>query len=276
MGVTRGRVAVFCSQKTAWALLLILATAFASRALVAEPDAKPRVTLLVPAYFYPAGDGLQEWDRLLAAADRVPIVAIVNPASGPDKAVDTNYEKLLARAKKAKRLTLLGYVTTSYAKRPAADVKADVDTWLRLYPAIQGIFFDEQASAAEHVDYQAELYQHVRKTRGLSLVVTNPGTTCDERFVARPAADSVCLFEGPKPFSAADFPRWRSKYAADQASVLSYKIAGKDEMRRLIDFATKEQLGYCYVTDADGANPWDRLPSYWDDEVAAAAAANAR
>jgi hypothetical protein len=239
----------------------------------AEPERQaPPVTLLVPAYFYPAGEGLQHWDHLLASADRVPIVAIVNPASGPGKTADANYEKLLGRAKRAKRLTLIGYVTTSYAGRPIADVQADVDTWLKLYPSIQGIFFDEQASSGEHEAYQAELYQHVRKTRRLSLVITNPGTTCDEQFVAGPAADAVCLFEGPKPFSAAELPKWRTKYAANRAAALSYQIEKSDEMRELITFATREKLGYCYVTDATGANPWDRLPSYWDEEVAAVAA----
>lgn len=253
---------------------MMMAGAFATPAAAAGGDTRPRVTLLVPAYFYPAGERLQDWGRLLAAADRVPIVAIANPASGPGKAADPNYEKVLALAKRAERLTLIGYVTTSYAKRPAAEVKADVDAWLRLYPSIEGIFFDEQASGGQHVDYQAELYEYVRKTHGLSLVVTNPGTTCDEQFIARPAADAVCLFEGPKPYGAGELPGWRGKYAANRAVVLSYKIDGADTMQKLIEFATREKLGFVYVTDADGANPWDRLPSYWDEEVAAVARVN--
>src|SRR5262245_25171375 len=175
-------------------LVMSLAAVLMAADVVADEPAEklPAVRLLVPAYFYPAGKGDEEWDKLIAAAHRVPIVAIVNPASGPGKLADPNYEKLLARAKEAKRLTLIGYVTTSYAKRPAEDVQADVDQWLKLYPAIQGIFFDEQASGAEQVQYQTRLYEHVRKTRKLKLVITNPGTTCDEGFVAKPATDAVC------------------------------------------------------------------------------------
>ncbi len=118
------------------------------------PASQPRndaahasLRILVPAYFYPAGEGLREWDRLLAAADDVPIAAIVNPASGPGKGGDPNYVTLLRRARKTK-LTLIGYVPLSYAKRPLADVRADVDTWLRHYPDLDGILFDEQPSAA--------------------------------------------------------------------------------------------------------------------------------
>jgi hypothetical protein len=228
----------------------------------------------VPAYFYPGGNGAKEWDNLLAAADRVPVVAIVNPASGPGRRVDPNYTAIFERAAKAKHLTLIGYVTTSYAKRPAEEVVAEVDQWLRFYPEIQGIFFDEQASGAEHVEYQARLYDHVRTARKLKLVITNPGTTCYEGYVARPAADAVCLFEGPKPFDAARMPDWKAKHAASRAAVLSYKIDGKDAMQKLIEAAAQKKLGYAYVTDAAGGNPWNRLPAYWDDEVAAVEVAN--
>src|SRR2546423_1244987 len=121
---------------------------FASFALAQAPRAEePRVRLLVPAYFYPAGEGLKDWERLFTASAHVPITAIVNPASGPGKDADPNYVKLLQRAKEHKGLTLVGYVGTSYGKRKLDDVKADVDRWLKLYPSIHGIFFDEQASA---------------------------------------------------------------------------------------------------------------------------------
>jgi hypothetical protein len=231
---------------------------------------QPPVRLLVPAYFYPAGDGAKEWDRLLAAADRAAIVAIVNPASGPGRRVDPNYTAILEKASKAKRLTLIGYVSTSYARRPIEEVKADVDQWLKLYPGIHGIFFDEQTSSAEQIGYYTGLYKHVRETHKLKLVIANPGTTCAEDYISKPAADAACLFEGPKPFDAAMLPLWRTKYDAKRAAVLSYQIASAQEMQRLIALAAKEKLGYCYVTDDTGSNPWDRLPKYWDEEVAAA------
>jgi hypothetical protein len=235
----------------------------------AEPAEKsPAVRLLVPAYFYPAGNGAKEWDKLIAAADRAAIVAIVNPASGPGRRVDPNYTAVLDKAAKAKQLTLIGYVSTSYAKRPLEEVKADVDQWLKFYPSIVGIFFDEQTSAAEQVDYYAALYKHVRATHKLQLVITNPGTTCDEEYLAKPAADAACLFENAKPFDAARLPEWRSKYPADRAAVLSYQIDSTEAMQVLVAFAVKNNIGYCYVTDARGNNPWNRLPKYWDEEVA--------
>jgi hypothetical protein len=254
---------------------VLIAAVVATAASAQEPAAKtPPVQLLVPAYFYPDGNGAKEWDKLLAAADPAAMVAIVNPASGPGRRVDPNYTTVLEKAAKAKRLTLIGYVSTSYAKRPLEQVKADVDLWLKFYPGIHGIFFDEQTSSAEQLDYYAALYKHVRETHKLKLVITNPGTTCDEGYVSKPAADAVCLFEGPKPFDAAKLPKWRSKYEANRAAVLSYQIESAEALQRLIAFAAKHNLGYCYVTDAAGSNPWNRLPTYWDEEVKAAEIAN--
>jgi hypothetical protein len=253
--------------------ILLLALAMDAAAVVqasaaAEPAA-PQVRLLVPAYFYPAGRGRDEWDKLLTAASEVPIVAIVNPASGPGRRVDPNYSAIFERAANAKNLTLIGYVTTSYAKRPVADVNAEVDRWLEFYPGINGIFFDEQASGHEHVDYQAELYEHVRTARKLKLVITNPGTTCAEGFVSRPAADAVCLFEGPRPFDAAPLPEWVARYKPDRIAALSYQIESSSDMQKLIAAAGERKIGYCYVTDAGGNNPWNRLPKYWEEEVKA-------
>jgi hypothetical protein len=249
-------------------LLAIVGAAAVQMTARAEP-ASPPVRLLVPAYFYPVGKGKGEWDQLLAAADQTPIVAIVNPASGPGRRVDPNYSAIFGRAAKAKQLTLIGYVTTSYTKRPVAEVKAEVDRWLEFYPAIQGVFFDEQASGAEHVAYHAELYEHVRTARKLKLVVTNPGTTCAEGFVSRPAADAVCLFEGPKSFDGAPLPDWTGRYQAERFAALSYQIDSAADMKKLIAAAGEKKFGYCYVTDAGGNNPWNRLPTYWEEEVKA-------
>src|SRR5687767_6171551 len=52
---------------------------------VTAADPPPKMRLLVPAYFYPAGKGEKEWERLLAAPEEAGVVAIVNPASGPGR-----------------------------------------------------------------------------------------------------------------------------------------------------------------------------------------------
>jgi hypothetical protein len=109
-----------------------------------------QMRLWVPAYYYPFGAGLREWNRLIASAKAVPIVAIVNPASGPGEHVDTNFAAVIPRARKA-GITVVGYIGTQYTRKPLGQVKQEVDTFLRFYPDIQGFHFDEQSSDARGV-----------------------------------------------------------------------------------------------------------------------------
>ena len=55
--------------------------------------AAPKLELLVPAYFYPAGSGSDSWQALDDAAARVGVgvTAIVNVNSGPGDTLDPNY-----------------------------------------------------------------------------------------------------------------------------------------------------------------------------------------
>jgi len=226
-----------------------------------------RTNMLVPAYFYPAGDGLKHWDQLFEAAPRAPIVAIVNPASGPGKEADPNYTKIIERGRESP-IVLLGYVTSSYAKRPLAEVKADIDVWMRLYPDVLGIFVDEQASAEEHLQYYESIYKHIREQHKFKIVITNPGVACSEKYFAKPAIDVACLFEGPRAVDVKELPRWLDKQGWSRAAILAYKAPTAERMRQSIAAAAEKKVGFIYITDTEGANPWDRLPSYWKEEVA--------
>ena len=238
----------------------------ACRDLEAAPRS-PKLRILVPAYFYPAGPGLAEWDALIAAAKDVPVVAITNPASGPGEKVDPAYTQVLQRAIAA-GVTVVGYVSTSYAKRPIADVEADVAGWPRLYPGIQGIFFDEQVSSAASVDYYATLYAAARAKVRNGLVINNPGVPCAEEYFSRPATDVGCIFEHHEGFDLFHRPSWKRDWPRERFAGLVYRVAGQEAMQQAVRKAVRERLGYFYVTDAGGVNPWDRLPTYWKAEVA--------
>jgi hypothetical protein len=248
------------------AVLLVLSLGVVSLR-AGEPDKAAKIRLLVPAYFYPSGKGLQEWETLFKATGRVSIVAVVNPASGPGKKPDPNYLAIIRRARKA-GLTLVGYVSTRYAKRPVAEVKADIDAWVKFYPAVQGIHIDEQASAADKVDYYADLYRYIRKKLSRAVVVSNPGTSCAPEYLRRPAADVFCLFERDKDFADFQPPEWAARYPARRFAALAYDVATAETMRKYLRLAARRKVGHVFITDARGANPYDRLPSYWEAEVA--------
>ena len=70
---------------------------------------------------------------------------------------------------------IVAYVGTQYTRKPLAAVKGEIDTYLRFYPDIQGIHFDEQSSDAKDVGYFAELYHYVHQRIPEALVLNNPG-----------------------------------------------------------------------------------------------------
>lgn len=247
----------------------------AQKVVNAEKRAQPApaLSLWVPAYFYPNGPGLREWDRLIAAAKVVPIVAIVNPASGPGDHVDPYIAKVVTRARKG-NVKLVAYVATQYTRKSLDVAKREVDTYLTFYPEIQGVHIDEQSSQAKDVDYYAELYRYVRKRIPGALVLSNPGTVCAAEYLARPAADAVCLFERDRAFDEFRPPAWANRFPADRFCVQSYHVDTEAEMKRALRRAVQLRVGYVFITDDVGPNPYDRLPTYWDAEVEAVRQAN--
>src|SRR6266513_6513413 len=78
----------------------------------------PRVLalgILVPAYFSPAPGGY--WSALNQAADRVPLIAIMNPNNGPATSVNSNYTSAVNALRNADG-RVIGYVYSSYTARP--------------------------------------------------------------------------------------------------------------------------------------------------------------
>src|SRR5262245_60889383 len=105
----------------AWVVAVALTVSMPARAQASgnkagEGAASVAMRLWVPAYYYPFGPGLLEWDRLIASAKAVPIVAIVNPASGPGDRVDTHFAAIIPRARRA-GVTIVGYITTQYGRK---------------------------------------------------------------------------------------------------------------------------------------------------------------
>jgi hypothetical protein len=226
----------------------------------------PTVRLLVPAYFYPAGEGLDTWKILIQSAAKAPIVAIVNPGSGPGKRVDKNYSDLFQLSKNS-RVTLIGYVTLSYAKRPLSAVRADVDKWLQFYPEVRGIFFDEQPSDAEHADFARDCFAYARAKINKAVIVSNPGVVCAPEYLMGSSTSTVCVFEHHRGFENYRLPEWADAMKPHRFAVLHYGLATADDMRRTLQAAIQQRAGYIFLTDQKAPMPWGALPAYWQEEL---------
>ncbi|AFZ35275.1 conserved exported protein of unknown function [Stanieria cyanosphaera PCC 7437] len=229
--------------------------------------------ILLPLYIYPNWyePKTYVWSDVASAAQRVPIMAIINPNNGPDgKPPNQDYQRGLKDLRQS-NITILGYVYTQYGDRSIEEVKQDIDLYNNYYD-VDGIFLDESASDIKQINYYQELYNYIKTKTNLDQVIINPGTDTDESYLNRPAADLAVIFEdysqawkGYKPKSYVN--KYQSKYFAS----LIHSVADATTMKSYIDHAIACKIGYIYVTDdsptSDDGDPWNSLPSYWQEEI---------
>ena len=219
--------------------------------------------IIVPAYFYPGS----LWTSLNRASGRVSLVAIMNPNSGPDTTQNPDYVAAV-NSLRASGGKVIGYVSTSYTTRSTNAAKTDIDRYFSFY-AVDGIFLDELTndSNTNHLNYYAVLYQYIQ-TRGTNLlVVGNPGFNTQEGYLTRPCADLLVTFESNAGYTNYVVDGWTTNHLARQFCHLPYAVASATTMTNYVNLAASRNVGWIYVTDDSGANPWDTLPAYWTNEV---------
>jgi len=229
---------------------------------VAEICAAP-TGIVVPAYFY-AGP---LWSSMNWAAGRVPLVAILNPNSGPGLTQDPQYVTAVNNLRAAGG-KVIGYVSTSYTARDTNTVKTDINRYFSFY-AVDGIFLDELTNDSDtgHLNYYAGLYQYIQ-TKGTNLlVIGNPGTQTQEAYLTRPCADVLVTLESPTGYSNYVADAWVTNHLARQFCHLPYAVASASTMTNFVNLANARNTGWIYVTGDSGTNPWDTLPTYWTNEV---------
>lgn len=219
--------------------------------------------VLVPAYFYPGS----LWAGMNWAAGRVPLVAIMNPNSGPDTTQNLDYVAAV-NSLRATGGRVIGYVSTAYTARGTNTVMTDIDRYFSFY-SVDGIFLDEftNDADADHLNYYAALYQYIQ-TKGTNLlVVGNPGINTLEAYLTRPCADVLVTFEVDTGYAAHAVDDWVTNHLARRFCHLPYNVASAATMTNDVNLAGARNVGWLYVTGDNGANPWDTLPSYWKNEV---------
>ena len=222
--------------------------------------------ILVPAYFDPTAT--TQWTWLNQAAERVPLVAIMNPNSGPGSKPLGSYLQAIANLRRSGG-QVIGYVHASYARRPMVDVRAEVDRYISFY-APDGFFIDEMTNdnLSTNVAYFEDLYRYIKSKGTNYFVVGNPGINAPVTYLARPCADAIVTFEHHTGYLDYKPDFWTQSWAASSISHLCYAVAPAEAMSNYVTLAVQRNAGLIYITDDSGANPWDRLPSYWEEEVA--------
>ncbi len=251
----------------------VLLASFVAALLVAITSRRVRTGLtteLVPAYFYPDGDGLAAWNQLIIDAESINIEVILNPASGPGTAQDPNYVAVVNNLRSAGG-GVFGYVSTQYGNRDITAVIEDINTYVKFYK-INGIFVDEMANTLEKVPYYEELYHSIKKLDSDFKVVGNPGMPYTVESYLR-AADTLVIFEGTaaayahfQPFITAP---WVANHPPNRFANIVYALKSTTELHRAFVAARRTNAGSVFVTDGGLPNPYAGLPHYWVQQVAA-------
>lgn len=244
-------------------LALLLAGCQSSAAMTTPPTAandrgsasSAPTGIVIPMYMYPGA----QWNAVIAqksAHPNVPIVVIANVNNGAGRKKQAVYTTYIAR-EQAAGVSVIGYVATSYGKRSATSIEAEMSRWYRFY-RVDGIFLDEMKPNDSALYATVTAYAHAH---ALPFVMGNPG----ENAKGNSGPDVINYWEqrGYPPLSFLK----QSAHVAYGKSRWSY-IAGAVPYDAATIRATTRYVGYLYATDGKEPECYCRLPSYFSQLVA--------
>jgi hypothetical protein len=188
---------------------------------------------------------------------------IFNPGSnagvGP---ADAGYVAA-AIAARAAGITVLAYIPTNYGNSP--NTQGQVITWINNalgFYACDGIFFDQVAADAAHVEYYRAVCDTIRDTNRIA--VLNPGVAAILPVYTE-IADIICNFEGTyADYLNATFPTWVA--ATTSPHKWWHIIHGcpvDTDYSALYTRVSLNNAGNVFATDDVLGNPFDRIPTGW-------------
>ncbi|HZW85092.1 MAG TPA: spherulation-specific family 4 protein, partial [Nitrososphaerales archaeon] len=217
----------------------------------------PSMGMVIPLYTYPT-DGT--WTQVIQARQaypNVPILAIINPNSGPGSSLDSNYVQGIKNLQGA-GVTVLGYVDTAYAGDSISSVESNVNLYKSWY-AVNGIMFDDMSNLATDAPYYATLGSYVHSD-GMTVSMGNPGTSVPTVFIG--GLDILCVYEstGLPALSFITYPG----FSPSNFAVVALDVPLSSSFLT----SASTLVSWVYLTDASGSNPYDVLPSYLTSELA--------
>jgi hypothetical protein len=240
--------------------------------------------VLIPGYIYPGNPySNATFQNLLSIMRRyhdVPVIYVINPSNGPGAAWDGNYAAAI-RLLRGVGASVVGYISTQYAARDPALVRADVDTWMSMYAAtpIDGIFFDEMPWELGAGESNIALYQSYCSyvhSKGLQIVIGNPGTNEQGKWYLAdpPTADIIVTWETfTYPTEGDLFSNFTPDGHVDYTWKRNCVLVHSQPFNATTFAMMKKYVKWFWITDdtfnpsvptPPNDNPWDQLPTYMD------------
>ncbi len=214
--------------------------------------------IILPLYSFPTDMHGEIWRTVAMVGDSVPIIVIWGINDTNDVGIYREYLSLLS---KAKYIRLVSYVATANGTRPIEEVLQKIDYYVSNFN-ISGIFLDEVNNSEATLSYYKRIISYIHSFPDIHLVILNSSyATLD--FITNTGADIVVIFEDDvsewKHFNKQEYMQISPKYKA----VIINNVWFRYRMKKLIEQAAKYKIGNVYISDRE----YDKLPSYWNDEV---------
>lgn len=236
-----------------WILIIsVVCVVIMSQPQSANAIQKP-TGIMVPLYIYPG----PSWDELVkekAAHPSIPIIAIINPDSGPGTR-DPNYNAGVQKLQSA-GISVVGYV---YTRNIASDIVTNNINEYKNWYNVNGIFFDGMSNVAGNEDYYKHLSDYA-KSLGLSLTVGNPGTDTLSSYVG--TVDTLEIYDNSGLPSIDFLGGWHTNYSKSNFSVVSYNVDSINStyVKNIIPY-----VQYVYVSNSTMPNPFGTLSNHLDN-----------
>ncbi len=227
--------------------------------------------LLVPLFIYPTT--VSTWSSIAAlpaAYPNVPVIAIINPNSGPGSSQDSNYVAGI-NSLKASGVVTIGYVWTNYGAVSLQSVESSIDAWKSFY-GVTGIFLDAMAYHTGYESYYQSIETYAKVTDGMNMVIGNPGTDTVATYVGNGGVDNIGFYEDfGTPTIAYLSSTFHTTYPKTEWSFLAHGVAAVNDS---FIAQASQYVSYLYVSSGPGGNPWGTIPSYLNQMAADLAKVN--
>lgn len=203
------------------------------------------------------------WDDMLAYRHMhpsLPWIGVVNPHNGPGTGWEEAYDRYVTVMQEC-HISVLGYVSTFWGAVPLNTVKDNIDKYKQFY-GIDGIFLDEMSNKAENVQYYKDITAYA-KSVGVKYVVGNTGTDAAPEYVG--VVDNIVISEGYGAPTLSRLGGWHVGYGKENFSYIAYSQSTVD---RQYVATSASFASYLFITDDHFPNPYDRMPSHFDELLA--------
>jgi hypothetical protein len=186
----------------------------------------------------------------------VPLVAIINPNSGPGVSQDPMYVEGVENLKSVGTI-VIGYIHTSYGRRAQEEIAREIDSFLEWYE-VDGIFFDEMSNQHGFESYYSNLNK-LAKSRGCSITIGNSGVPTPTSYFE--TLDNLVIHEGEGIPTTEWLREAKKGWSSSKFSYISYGIFQLDVKAVAHTLA---DVRYVYVTDMHLPKVYCSLPTYFE------------